>query len=73
MKSGNKFQMNSTSKWTNKNYLFAGSDAATINITRFCTLFISCKAPEINPYDYLKCVLDEFPKALTTEFAEFIQ
>ena len=54
-----------------KNYLFAGSDDAAINIARFYSLFSSCKAMGVNPYEYLKWVLDEFPKAHINQVANF--
>lgn len=54
-----------------KNYLFAGSDDAAMNIVKFYSLFSSCKAFSINPYDYLKWVLDEFSKSTINQVTSF--
>ncbi|MCB0649258.1 MAG: transposase, partial [Saprospiraceae bacterium] len=54
-----------------KNYLFAGSDDAAMNIAKFYSLFSSCKALNINPYDYLKWVIDEFPKSTINHVQSF--
>ncbi len=35
-----------------KNYLFAGGHEAATNIGHFYTVFSTCKAHEVNPYDY---------------------
>lgn len=54
-----------------KNYLFAGSPDAAINIGKFYTIFSSCKALEINPYDYMKWVLDTLPNHSINEISLF--
>lgn len=54
-----------------KNYLFAGSPDAAVNIAKFYTLFSSCKALQINPVDYLQWVLDTLPNATIKDIAYF--
>jgi transposase len=54
-----------------KNYLFAGSPEAVHNIAKFYTLFGCCKALQINPYDYLKWILDTLPKFKITDIHQF--
>ncbi|MBK9566931.1 MAG: hypothetical protein IPO37_17705 [Saprospiraceae bacterium] len=36
-----------------KNYLFAGNHAAAITIGYYYTIFGTCKALGVNPYDYM--------------------
>lgn len=42
-----------------KNYLFAGSHAAAERSAIFYSLFATCKVHNVNPYDWLKDVLDK--------------
>lgn len=42
-----------------KNWLFAGSDAGAERAALFYTIFGSCKIHGINPYDYLKDILEK--------------
>ena len=44
-----------------KNYLFAGSHDAAQRIAMMYSFFGSCKAHEINPYEWLKSTLDQIP------------
>lgn len=44
-----------------KNYLFAGSHRAAQNIAMLYSFFASCKANHINPYLWLKDVLEKLP------------
>ena len=41
-----------------KNYLFAGSHDAAQRIAMMYSFFGSCKAHDINPYEWLKAVLE---------------
>jgi hypothetical protein len=41
-----------------KNYLFAGSHDAAQRAAQFYSLFATCKLHSVNPYDWLKYVLD---------------
>jgi hypothetical protein len=42
-----------------KNYLFAGSHAAAERAAIFYSLFATCKVHHVNPYNWLKDVLDK--------------
>lgn len=42
-----------------KNYLFAGSHDAAQRIAMMYSFFATCKANEINPFDWLKTTLDQ--------------
>lgn len=44
-----------------KNYLFAGSHPAAQRIAMMYTFFATCKANEVNPYQWLKHVLEVIP------------
>jgi hypothetical protein len=44
-----------------KNYLFAGSHAAAQRIALFYSLLGSCKLHDIEPYSYLKDILERLP------------
>ncbi|MEO5906830.1 MAG: IS66 family transposase, partial [Saprospiraceae bacterium] len=50
-----------------KNYLFAGSHAAAERIAMMYSFFGSCKAHDINPYDWLKTTLEQIPETRMTE------
>lgn len=45
-----------------KNYLFAGSHRAAQNIAMIYSFFASCKANNINPYEWLRDVLEKLPE-----------
>ena len=44
-----------------KNYLFAGSHRSAQNIAIIYSFFASCKANDVNPYEWLKDVLEKLP------------
>jgi transposase len=44
-----------------KNYLFAGSHSAAERAAIFYSLFATCKVHDVNPYNWLKDVLDKMP------------
>lgn len=50
-----------------KNYLFAGSHDAAQRIAMMYSFFGSCKAHDINPYEWLKNTLDFIPASKVTE------
>lgn len=45
-----------------KNYLFAGSHAAAQRIAMMYSFFATCKAKNVNPYEWLKNTLDKIPE-----------
>jgi len=52
-----------------KNYLFAGSHAAGQRIAMMYSLFATCKANNVNPYLWLKYVLDNIKSTDTSNLA----
>jgi hypothetical protein len=44
-----------------KNYLFAGSHQAAENAAMFYSLFATCKINNVEPYEWLKTVLEKIP------------
>lgn len=50
-----------------KNYLFAGSHAAAQRIAMMYSFFGSCKAHDINPYEWLKSTLERIPETKLSE------
>lgn len=44
-----------------KNYLFAGSHEAAQRIAMMYSFFATCKARDVNPYEWLKATLDKIP------------
>ena len=44
-----------------KNYLFAGSHAGAVRIAMMYSLFATCKANNVNPYEWLKATLEKIP------------
>jgi transposase len=50
-----------------KNYLFAGNHDAATNIGYYYTIFSTCKAHGVNPYDYIVWFLSLVPSAKTSE------
>ncbi len=44
-----------------KNYLFAGSHDAAQRIAMMYSFFATCKANDVNPYEWLKTTLDKIP------------
>lgn len=50
-----------------KNYLFAGSHDAAQRIAMMYSFFGSCKAQDINPYEWLKSTLERIPETKLSE------
>lgn len=50
-----------------KNYLFAGHHEAAIHIGYYYTVFGTCKALGVNPYDYIVWYLTKVPSMKTSE------
>lgn len=50
-----------------KNYLFAGSQDAAQRIAMMYSFFGSCKAHDINPYEWLKSTLERIPETKLSE------
>jgi transposase len=50
-----------------KNYLFAGSHDAAKRIAMMYSFFGSCKAQDINPYEWLKSTLERIPETKLSE------
>lgn len=50
-----------------KNYLFAGSHDAAQRIAMMYSFFGSCKANDVNPYEWLKTTLDQIPETKLSE------
>lgn len=53
-----------------KNYLFAGNHAAAITIGYYYTIFGTCKALGVNPYDYMMWFLTKAPSIKTSEIGK---
>ena len=55
-----------------KNYLFAGSHAAGQRIAMMYTFMGSCKANNVNPYEWLKYVLDNISETSIQNLEQFL-
>lgn len=55
-----------------KNYLFAGSHAAAERSAIFYSLFATCKVHNVNPYDWLKDVLDKLATCSLNQLDELL-
>jgi hypothetical protein len=55
-----------------KNYLFAGSHAAAERAAIFYSLFATCKVHHVNPYDWLKDVLDKLATITLDQLDELL-
>ena len=53
--------------WVAKNYLFAGGHEAAVNIGYYYTVFSTCKAQDVNPYDYALWYLRKINNTKITE------
>lgn len=54
-----------------KNYLFAGGHEAARHTSYFYTIFSTCKAIQVNPYNYLKWYLDQLPYIKVNQIANY--
>lgn len=50
-----------------KNYLFAGSHKGADRVAMMYSFFATCKANDVNPYEWLKRTLEEIPSSKMTE------
>lgn len=55
-----------------KNYLFAGSHQAAQRIAMMYSFFATCKAKQVNPYDWLKTTLEKIPSTKLSELDQLI-
>jgi len=55
-----------------KNYLFAGNHQAGQNIAMMYSFFATCKEHNINPYDWLKDVLETLPDTKMTDLEKLL-
>ena len=55
-----------------KNYLFAGNHQAGQNIAMMYSFFATCKEHNINPYDWLKDVLEKLPDTKMTDLEKLL-
>ena len=55
-----------------KNYLFAGSHDAAQRIAMMYSFFATCKANEVNPYEWLKITLDRMPDHPVNQLDELL-
>jgi hypothetical protein len=55
-----------------KNYLFAGSHQSAQNIAMMYSFFASCKANEVNPFNWLKDVLSKMPDQKNDSIKQFL-
>ena len=53
-----------------KNFLFAGNHVAAVTIGYYYTIFGTCKALGVNPYDYMVWFLTKVPSTKTSEMAK---
>ena len=44
-----------------KNYLFCGNHEAAVNMSVICSILATCKAPDVNPREYLNDVIAQMP------------
>ena len=55
-----------------KNYLFAGNHKAGQHIAMMYSFFATCREHHINPYDWLKDVLEKIPETKITELEKLL-
>lgn len=55
-----------------KNYLFAGSHRAAQGIAMFYTFFGTCKAREVNPYEWLKHTLEQIKSTKLSQIGTLV-
>ena len=55
-----------------KNYLFAGNHQAGQNIAMMYSFFATCKEHNVNPYDWLKDVLERVPDTKITDLEKLL-
>jgi len=55
-----------------KNYLFAGSHSAAKNIGMFYSFFETCKKHDIDPQEWLKCVIENLNKTKSSQIKNLL-
>jgi len=55
-----------------KNYLFAGSHDAAQRIAMMYSFFGSCKAHDLNPYEWLKATLEQIPETKLSDLDKLL-
>ena len=55
-----------------KNYLFAGSHKGADRIAMMYSFFATCKANNVNPYNWLKSTLEQIPSCKITELDKLL-
>jgi transposase len=55
-----------------KNYLFAGSHDAAQRIAMMYSFFGSCKAHDVNPYEWLKTTLEQIPETKLSDLDKLL-
>jgi len=55
-----------------KNYLFAGNHKAGQHIAMIYSFFATCKEHEVNPYEWLKDVLEKLPQTKVTQLEHLL-
>jgi len=55
-----------------KNFLFAGSNEGGRRLALFYSLLASCKKQQVNPWEYLKDVLERMPNTKTSHLRNLL-
>ena len=55
-----------------KNFLFAGSNEGGRRLALFYSLLASCKKQQVNPWEYLKDVLERMPTTKTSQLRDVL-
>ncbi|HVW58401.1 MAG TPA: IS66 family transposase [Puia sp.] len=55
-----------------KNFLFAGSNEGGKRLALFYSLLISCKKHQVNPWEYIKDILERMPSTKTSQLRELL-
>ena len=55
-----------------KNFLFAGSNEGGKRLALFYSLLASCKKQQVNPWEYLKDILERMPRTRTSQLRDML-
>lgn len=55
-----------------KNFLFAGSNEGGKRLALFYSLLISCKKQQVNPWEYIKDILERMPGTKTSQLRDLL-
>ncbi len=55
-----------------KNYLFAGSNEGGKRLALFYSLLASCKKQQVNPWEYIKDILERMPATKTSQLRDLL-